>query len=345
MAEGFKLSSDVVLPAVSFGCAFGSWTGGSGYQGFLPEEAWKAVRDALEVGFTSFDTAYAYGTERHVGNQLGAAFASGKLKRSDVFITTKFAHPTSPPHLAISHLRTWNPLEVPDPAARLRDDMMLSLDSLGVGYVDLALLHWPGAFSTPPEDAGRARAARLAMWVELLALRDTGFARAVGVCNFTQAHLDALVADMAAARVPRSGRACEAPGRDMPSVNQIEVHPYCAQRELVAYCRAQGVVPQAYAPLASGAFSLLADPTIIAIAQALGRRAGHDVTPAQVVLRWALQGGCAVVPKSTNAGRMREALAAAALPPLTADEFAEINALEAKGGGARRTCPDPNPIV
>ena len=80
-----------------------NWTGGDVMQGFLPEQAWRAVELALEAGFRHFDTAHCYATERHVGDILGRAMAEGTVKRGDLFVTTKVAHPASPPHVAISH--------------------------------------------------------------------------------------------------------------------------------------------------------------------------------------------------------------------------------------------------
>jgi diketogulonate reductase-like aldo/keto reductase len=89
------------------GCAFGDWTGKARFQGFLPEQAWRATTLALENGIRCYDMAYAYGTHRHVGDVLAREFMAGNLKREDLFLTTKLAHPRSPPHVAISHQLTY----------------------------------------------------------------------------------------------------------------------------------------------------------------------------------------------------------------------------------------------
>jgi len=117
------LAGGVTMPAVQFGCAFGDWVGATEFQGFLPEQAWRALSLALDAGYRAFDGARVYGTERILGTLLGQRFAAGTIERDDVFVTTKLAHPATPPHLNISHLRTWNADEVPDIARRVRDDM------------------------------------------------------------------------------------------------------------------------------------------------------------------------------------------------------------------------------
>lgn len=253
-------------------------------QGFNPEEAWRAVTLALEAGFTHFDTAHCYGTERHLGDILGRAFAEGRLARKDVFVSTKEAHPASPPHIAISHLLTWNWNEVPDLQQRVRDDFERSKEKLGMGYVDQLLMHWPGTFNNT--DRGFAREARLAIWEVFEDLLRRGDAQAIGLCNATPGHL----ADIIDA------------GRTVPMLNQIEFSPYCQDREIIAYCREHNIVVAAYAPFASGAFGLLKDPTLSAIAGGIG------VSVGRVILRWLLQQGFVVLPKSSSPERMAQNL-------------------------------------
>ena len=172
------LHNGVELPTVAFGCAFGDWVGATEFQGFLPEQAWRALSLALDAGYRAFDGAHAYGTEGILGDLLGQRFASGELQREDVFVTTKLAHPAAPPHINISHLRTWDADKVPDIAQRLRDDLMRSLDDLRLGYVDLLLMHWPGPFANT--DAAFARRARQTIWETFAELYEKGAARAVG---------------------------------------------------------------------------------------------------------------------------------------------------------------------
>jgi len=323
MAESMRtveLNNGVVMPTLGYGCAFGDWVGASERQGFLPEQAWHAVRSALDAGYRSFDGAHAYGTERAVGTLLGQRFAEGTLTRADVFLTTKLAHPTAPPHVNISHLRTWNASEIEDPAGRLRDDLMRSLDDLGVGYADLVLLHWPGDFGD--RDPHRAASIRWALWSELMDLHDKGAARAIGVSNFTAAHLDDILRH---------------DPRVLPALNQVECHPYCRDAELESACRSAGIVLGAYAPFASGAFGLLEDPVLVRLA------AKHEVTPAQVVLRWHLQHGRVVLPKTQTPRRMVENQDLFGFS-LDAGDMADIDAL-GQDQPARRTCPSPYDVA
>ncbi len=317
--ESVTLANGVVMPSVAFGCAFGDWVGGTEFQGFLPEQAWHALTQALDVGYRAFDGAHAYGTESILGILLGEHFASGRLARDDLFITSKLAHPAAPPHVNISHRRTWDADKVSDVRQRLRDDLMRTLEDLHVGYVDLLLVHWPGPFAN--EDPAFARRARRTIWETFLEFLEKGATRAVGVSNFTRAHLEQLTEDLPAVR---------------PMVNQVEVHPYCRDPALEAFCRDAGIVISAYAPFASGSFGLLQDPVLQTIAEA------HGVGVGRVILRWHLQAGRTVLPKSSNASRMRENLDLFGFS-LTDDEMAAIDGLGTHG--ARRTCPDPAAVL
>ena len=313
------LDGGVSMPTVAFGCAFGDWVGGSDFQGFLPEQAWPAVTMALGAGYRSFDGAHAYGTEAILGSLLGQRFATGELRREDLFLTTKLAHPAAPPHVNISHLRTWDSDKVADVPQRLRDDLARTLDDLHVGYVDLLLMHWPGPFEN--KDEAFARETRQAIWETFLEFRAKGATRAVGVSNFSAGHLRTLLEDVPDAR---------------PAVNQIEVHPYARDPELESFCADHGVVVTAYAPFASGAFGLLKDPALARIAEA------HGVGVGQVVLRWHLQSGRTVLPKSSSPVRMRQNLDLFEFA-LSDEEMATIDGLGA--GEAQRTCPDPGSIL
>lgn len=273
------------MPRVAFGCAFGDWTGGGDFQGFLPEQAWRAMTLALEAGYRSFDGAHCYGTERHLGDVLGRALAAGGVERSELFLTTKLAHPATPPEVAISHRLTWDWDAVPDIAARVRDDFDRSKERVGIGYFDLVLMHWPGPFGN--EDRAFARGARATIWKVFEELLDRGETRAIGVSNFSRRHLSELIEDAAVT----------------PMVNQIELHPYCQDPGLVRFCEDQGLVVEAYAPFASGSMGLFEDPVVREIA------AAHRRSPGQIILRWHLQHGRVVLPKSTSAARMAENLA------------------------------------
>ncbi|KIY96822.1 hypothetical protein MNEG_11138 [Monoraphidium neglectum] len=156
------------------------------------------------------------------------------------------------------------------------------LQRLRVDAVDLLLIHWPGASgvgATSPRNAEL----RLEAWRALEDLHQQGKARAIGVSNFEPHHLAQL---LAYARV-------------RPAVNQIEVHPRRPNAALRALCAAEGVAVVAYASLGCG--QLLGEAAVRRVAAEVGR------TPAQVLLRWGLQQGCAVIPKSIRAERIAEA--------------------------------------
>jgi diketogulonate reductase-like aldo/keto reductase len=144
-----------------------------------------------------------------------------------------------------------------------------SLERLGLEYVDLYLIHWP-------LPVGNAR-----MWRQLESLQERGLARAIGVSNFGRDRLAKLL---------------HSAGR-RPAVNQVQFSPYQYRRRLLEYCVEQDVVFEAYSPLARG--QGLHDPTITAVAERLDR------TPAQVMLRWAIQHGAIVIPKSSRRERIR----------------------------------------
>ena len=317
------LHNGVTMPTLAFGCAFGDWVGRTEFQGFLPEQAWRAVSLALDNGYRAFDGARVYGTERIVGILLGQRFASGALTREELFITTKLAHPATPPHVNISHKRTWDPDKVDDIAQRVRDDMVDTLDDLGLGYVDLLLMHWPGSFDeNTTGDPDFPRKARATIWRTFCELADKGAARAIGVSNFTIGHLRQLMDD-----VPEPER--------RPTVNQVEIHPYCRDPELETFCRERGIVVTAYAPFASGAFGLLQDPALAAIAER------HGKTTGQIVLRWHVQSGRTALPKTSKTKRMAENRAIYDF--VLSDE--EMRAIDALGADeVRRTCPDPSAV-
>jgi len=189
-----------------------------------------------------------------------------------------------------------------------RDDALRSfdetLDKLGGTYVDLFLVHWP----LPGIDVDYVDT-----WKAMEEIAASGNVRAIGVSNFQPAHLD---------RVLESAEI-------VPAVNQVEVHPYLTNETIRAYDREKGIATEAWSPIAQG--QVLDDPTITEIARKVGR------TPAQVTLRWAIQRGDIVFPKSVTRSRVEENFA---LFDFELDE-ADVAAIAGLDKG-HRTGPDPD---
>jgi 2,5-diketo-D-gluconate reductase A len=240
-----------------------------------PPETERIVTDALEVGYRHIDTAAAYGNEAGVG----AAIAKSGIPRDELFITTKL----------------WNSDQGTQSAT---DAMDLSLEKLGLEYVDLYLIHWP----RPDLDR------YLESWLTLEKLQAEGKTRSIGVSNFHRDHLEKILA-----------------GSDtVPAVDQLELHPALAQRELRAYGAEIGMHIEAWGPLGQGKYDLFGEKAIQDAA------AAHGVTPAQAVIRWHLQSGIIVFPKANSRSHMEENFDVLGFE-LTPDEMAAIDAMDRNG--------------
>jgi 2,5-diketo-D-gluconate reductase A len=196
--------------------------------------------------------------------------------------------------------KLWNRDQGYDEAKRA---LHASRERLEMEHVDLYLIHWP----TPGRDK------YVETWKAFVELQREGLTRSIGVSNFQQPHLERIVAETGVA----------------PVVNQIELHPYLQQVGLRRAHADQGVVTEAWSPLAQGA--VLSDPVITGIAEA------HGKTPAQVVLRWHLQLGNVVIPKSVTQSRIEENLDVFGFT-LTGDDMGAIEALDR----GERIGPDPD---
>lgn len=196
--------------------------------------------------------------------------------------------------------KLWNEFHGFDEALQAFQD---SLDRLGLEYVDLFLIHWPMP--------------RFGKFVEtykaLEQLYEEGRVRAIGVSNFEIEHLEQII------------QSCSI----VPAVNQVEIHPYLSQKELIAFCKRYDIQIQAWSPLMKGR-EALEDETIVKIANA------HGKSPAQVILRWHLQNGVAVIPKSVTPSRIKENIQVFDFT-LTKEEMAAIDALNRD----ERTGSDP----
>ena len=234
-------------------------------------ECVNAVRWALELGYRHIDTAQVYGNEASVGRGL----RESGVARDEVFVATKF-YPGSR-----------------DPVAQAE----ASLRRLGLDHVDLYMIHWP------------QRGATWA-WPGMERARELGYARWIGVSNFSSDEMDQLT-DRATV---------------MPAVNQVQFSPFEYRRGLLDECERLGVVLEAYSPLGTGRH--LDDETVKRIARRSER------TPAQVLLRWCVQREIPVIPKSTHRERIQEnaQIFDFALPD---EDMAVLDALDQTGGTNR----------
>ncbi len=211
-----------------------------------------AVNYAIDAGYRLIDTAKIYGNERGVGK----AVAGSDVAREEIFVTTKL----------------WNGDQGYESALDTFDE---SLDKLGLDYIDLYLIHWPG------HDPGR----RQQSWKALCEIYGEGRAKAIGVSNFQIEHLEGLLKDSSV----------------VPTVNQIEFHPfiYEQQKPILDFCQSRGIIVEAYSPLARGGVN---HPLLREIAGT------YSKSPAQVMLRWAIQHGTVPIPKSETKNRIKENL-------------------------------------
>jgi 2,5-diketo-D-gluconate reductase A len=249
-----------------------------------PTDAQRVVEDALEVGYRHIDTAALY----HNEEQVGAAIAASGIPREELFITTKLGNPD---HKSGEVVAAFD----------------LSLEKLGLDYVDLYLIHWPMP----------ANHLYVSAWRHLERFYGEHSARAIGVSNFLVPHLETLI---------------EATDI-VPAVNQVELHPVFQQRELHDFAAVHSIAVEAWGPLGQGKYDLFGMPAIQALA------AAHGKTPAQIVIRWHLQAGNIVIPKSNSRERMTQNFEVFDFE-LSADEFGTMAGLDEN----RRVGGDPAEI-
>jgi 2,5-diketo-D-gluconate reductase A len=248
------------------------------------KEAAAIIGRALRVGYRHIDTAQMYGNEQAVGE----AIAASGIPRDELYITSKLD----------------NGNHRPDDVRRSFD---ATLGKLGLGYLNLFLIHWP----LPRLYGGDY----VSTWKAMTELVADGCLRTAGVSNFQPAHLDRIIGETGIA----------------PAVNQIEVHPYFSNRAARAASARHGTAVEAWRPLGQG--KVLDDPVISRIAAAKGR------SSAQVTLRWHIQHGWITFPKSTRGERMKENVDLFGFA-LSAAEVASIDALDQ--GATGRIGPDPD---
>lgn len=230
-------------------------------------DATDSVKWAIENGYRLIDTAAVYKNEKGVGEGI----RQSGIKREDLFVTTKL----------------WNADQGYDSAHQAFNE---SLERLGLDYVDLYLIHWPveGKFNDS--------------WRAMEEIYASGRAKAIGVSNFHQHHIEELMTT----------------AKFKPMVDQIELHPTLTQVELRDYLAGEGIAVEAWSPLGQG--KILQNPTLVEI----GKK--HNKTSAQVIIRWHLQSDIIVIPKSVHEERIKENYDVFDFE-LTDEEIGQINAL------------------
>ncbi|KAK0178679.1 hypothetical protein PV327_007548 [Microctonus hyperodae] len=226
------------------------------------------IDEALNVGYHSIDTAAVYRNEEDIGYALSSGLLHKYgLERENIFLTTKLA-----------------PSDHGDPR-QIRNAVETSLRALGSNYIDLYLIHWPGAARIPENSVDNIKL-RSITWQTLVDLKSQGFLRSIGVSNYTVKHLEHLLQDCHGVK---------------PAVNQIECHPHYRQEQLRDFCNKEGIHVQAYSSLGtSNENSLLKDSIVCNIAKEI------NVSPAQLLLKWALQQGIGIIPKATQKQHIRD---------------------------------------
>ena len=269
-----------------------------------PGEVHDAVVEAIRVGYRHLDCAAAYGNEAEVGQAIQEVIADGTIQRADLWITSKL----------------WNSQHR---EADVLPALQKTLSDLQLDYLDLYLMHWPVALRPDLEGFPQSADDYLSLeevplietWRAMEQGVDKGLARHIGVSNFSAKKIGEL----------------KQQAQHAPEMNQVEMHPLLQQPDLFDYCQRENVHLTAYSPLGSGDrpdrlrkeddINLLEEETINRIAKK------HSCSPAQVLLKWGVEHGTAVIPKSVNPKRIRENLAAADVP-LDKDDMQQIKQLD-----------------
>ena len=289
-----KLNNGLEMPILGLG----TWKS-------KPEDVTRAVEDAIDIGYRHIDCAFVYQNEKEVGLGIKNKINSGVVKREDLWVTSKLWNTFHLPHLV-------------EPALKQ------SLQKLGLDYLDLYLIHWPQAYREgddlfPVDDTGKTAysdAHFKTTWKVMEDCVEKGLTKSIGLSNFNSKQLSEVLSDC----------------KIKPVVNQVECHPYLNQTKLSDFCKERDVVITAYSPLGSpdrpwakpGDAQLFEDLKLKQIADK------YKKTVAQVLLRYQVDRGHAVIPKSVTKSRIEENFKIFDFS-LTADDISVINSLDCNG--------------
>ncbi|XP_055909029.1 aldose reductase-related protein 2 [Eupeodes corollae] len=293
------LNNGIKMPALGIG----TWQ--------APEnEVEEALNLALEAGYRHIDCAPVYLNEKVIGRVLKSWIDSGKLTREELFITTKLPPPALKAEVVEHVLKN-------------------SLADLQLSYVDLYLVHVPFGIMF---DAAKSEFVRdengvvmdlttdhLAIWKSMEAVLEKGLTKSIGLSNFNKNQIQRILDN------------CKVP----PANLQIEHHVYLQQKDLIEFCKSNGITVTAYAPLGSKGIANINKaagvdrelPDLMDIEEVKDIASAHDKTPAQVLLRWIIERGISAIPKSTNPGRLRQNLDIFDFS-LSEEELDKLNALD-----------------
>lgn len=246
-----------------------------------PGEVDAAVRAAIDCGYRHIDCALVYGNENEVGNAIKAKIDEGVVKREELFITTKI----------------WNTFHS---KSKVEECLRRSLTSLQTDYVDLLLIHWPMGYDEsdsdnlfPKDGEGKwiySNVDYLETWAGMELVYSLDLARAIGLSNFNSKQMERLLAH----------------AKVRPMMHQFEVHPYYNNDKLIRFCQNQGIPVTGYSPLGSPdrPWATASDPVLLEDPNVVKMAEKHRKTPAQILIRFELQRGIVVIPKSVTASRI-----------------------------------------
>ena len=280
------------MPALGLG----TWKSAKG-------EVYEVVRKAIEIGYRHFDCASFYGNEAEIGNAISDAIKNGDVIREDLWITSKL----------------WNNRHKKDD---IQPAFEITLKDLTLDYIDLYLIHWPvvlqnqASYAQQSSDLISLSEIPLTQtWQGLIDLKEKGLTKHIGVSNFSIKKVNQITEE--------SGIA--------PEVLQTELHPFLQQQKILNFAQEKGIFLTGYCPLGSAdrpAVRILEnEPKLFQQQVILDIAKDKDISPAQVILAWAVNRGTSVIPKSVNPERLKQNLEAADIE-LSTQEMTKMNSLD-----------------